>query len=81
MLEDKAHPLLVVGMEGVWGLLIMALIVVPWAALLPGHDAGACMENTYDSFVMIQNSRTVRSRNGTTRALDIDWEERKVRGT
>jgi hypothetical protein len=62
MNEDNAAPLLVVGMEGVWGSLLMPLVVFPWAEILPGSDAGGCMENMYDSWVMIINSQTVSAR-------------------
>jgi len=57
--EDAAAPLLVVGMEGVWGAAIMVLIVFPWAGLLPGTDQGGCIENVWDAWVMMQNSETI----------------------
>ena len=60
MTEENAAPLLVVGMEGVWGVLIMVLVVFPWAQMLPGSDQGACLENLADSWIMVQNSETVR---------------------
>lgn len=59
MVDDSAEPLLIVGMEGLWGLIIMVSIVFPWAALLPGTDEGDCLENIADSWIMIQNSRWV----------------------
>ena len=61
MTEENAAPLLVVGMEGVWGVLIMVLVVFPWAQILPGSDQGACLENLADSWLMVQNSETVRA--------------------
>ena len=68
MVDDSAEPLLIVGMEGFWGLVIMVSIVFPWAALLPGADQGECLENVADSWVMIQNSGWVRQQaTGETR--------------
>jgi hypothetical protein len=36
MTVDNAPPLVVVGMEGLWGTLLMPLIVFPWSYILPG---------------------------------------------
>lgn len=58
MAVDDAPPLVVIGMEGIWGTLIM-LFVLPLAAALPGRDLGS-IENTYDSFYMVSQSRAVQ---------------------
>ena len=42
-----------VGMEGVWGTVLMWGSVFPWAYILPGSDNGS-LENVYDSWVMIK---------------------------
>ena len=60
MTVDNAPPLVVVGMEGLWGALLMPLIVFPWAMLLPGSDAGGCLESLYDSYVMLQPLASIR---------------------
>lgn len=59
MSEDLVPPLMVVGLEGAWGSLLMPLIVLPWAGLLPGSDAGGCLENVVDAWAMIESSGTV----------------------
>lgn len=79
MTEENAAPLLVVGMEGVWGVLIMVLIVFPWAQMLPGSDQGACLENLADSWIMVQNSETVRDQNYTQMASSAHTHRRHRR--
>lgn len=60
MAVDAAPPLVVVGMEGVWGMLLMPAVVFPWAYILPGTDVGGCIENIFDSYVMLVNSRAIQ---------------------
>jgi len=60
MTVDNAPPLVVVGMEGVWGTLMMLAVVFPWAYLLPGSDVGGCLENIDDSLTMLSNSRAIQ---------------------
>jgi hypothetical protein len=60
MRHALVHPLVMVGAEGAWGAVLMPLVVLPLAAMLPGSDAGACMENTKDSIAMISGSTWVR---------------------
>ncbi len=55
MKDDGAHPLVVVGLEGFWGVVLFVTTVFPWAYILPGNDVGS-LENAYDSFVMARNS-------------------------
>ncbi|CCI42625.1 unnamed protein product [Albugo candida] len=52
---ENAPPLVVVGMEGIWGVLITTFIVYPIAYLLPGSDLGSC-ERFDDAFEMLSNS-------------------------
>ncbi|CBN75227.1 conserved unknown protein [Ectocarpus siliculosus] len=58
MAVDNAPPLVVIGMEGLWGTLIM-LVIFPIAAALPGRDLGS-IENTQDSFYMVSQSNTIQ---------------------
>ena len=60
MTVDNAPPLVVVGMEGLWGSLLMPIVVFPWAYILPGTDVGGCLENVYDSWVMVGNSGAIQ---------------------
>ena len=60
MTVDNAPPLIVVGMEGLWGSLLMPIVVFPWAYILPGTDFGGCLENVYDSWVMTRNSGAIQ---------------------
>ncbi|KAF4677914.1 hypothetical protein FOZ60_017104 [Perkinsus olseni] len=48
-------PFLVVGMEGIWGTLIMIFITLPIIYYIPGNDSGS-LENTLDSVVLYENS-------------------------
>jgi hypothetical protein len=52
-------PLFIVGGEGFWGTLLMAVVVMPWAYLLPGTDHGS-MESTWDAVAMLQHSVELR---------------------
>lgn len=54
--------MLVVGMEGVWGVLIMLFIGFPFCFIVPGKDPsplGGSLENVYDSLLMIKNSSSI----------------------
>ena len=51
---------LIVGYEGVWGVLIMCLIVFPLLRYLPGSDYGDSQENTLDTLTMIENSTNIQ---------------------
>jgi len=55
MSGDSTPPLVVVGMEGLWGTLIMLCIMFPLAKHMPGADNG-CYEDFFDAIVMIQNN-------------------------
>lgn len=58
MAVDNAPPLVVIGMEGIWGTVIMGLIL-PLAAALPGRDLGS-IENTQDSVYMVSQSKAIQ---------------------
>lgn len=73
MTDDNVPPLLVVGMEGIWGSLLIPIVVMPWAQILPGADAGGCIENWEDSWIMITNSYTVRKKSERHRAHAAGW--------
>ena len=59
MSDMQTPPLVLVGMEGVWGTVLMWGCVFPWAHWLPGPDKGS-LENVYDSWVMIQNNPNIQ---------------------
>eukprot|EP00928_Gymnodinium_smaydae_P021110 TRINITY_DN18214_c0_g1_i1.p1 TRINITY_DN18214_c0_g1~~TRINITY_DN18214_c0_g1_i1.p1 ORF type:complete len:428 (+),score=74.08 TRINITY_DN18214_c0_g1_i1:66-1349(+) len=51
-------PLLIVGMEGIWGMLFMVFVM--WALMvIPGTDHGHA-EDSIDTYEMIKNSATVQ---------------------
>lgn len=56
MAVDDVPPLVVIGMEGVWGAVLTLVVVYPVAYLVPGSDNGS-YENPWDSITMIMNSR------------------------
>lgn len=55
MAVDNAPPLVVIGMEGLWGMVLSILVIYPIAYITPGSDMGS-YENPYNSFYMIYNS-------------------------
>lgn len=50
------QPVLVVGLEGVYGFLLQAFVVLPAVYFIPGEDVGGRLENTLDSFHMIASN-------------------------
>ncbi|ELR16647.1 uncharacterized protein ACA1_088940 [Acanthamoeba castellanii str. Neff] len=56
--RQNYHALVVVGGEGLWGVLLMAVAVLPICYLIPGSDGGS-YENAVDGFVMIGNNMTL----------------------
>ena len=60
MLQDLNIPImLVVAMEGIWGVLISLFCVIPLCFIIPGNDPsqmGGSLENIFDSFIMLGNS-------------------------
>jgi len=49
-------PLMVVGMEGVWGVVIMFCCVFPIVGRMQGPDYGNCQESLENDTYMVQNS-------------------------
>jgi len=59
LLKDVKLPsMIIVGYEGIWGILFMVCIGFPIFQAIPGSDAGS-YENTTDSIDMIENSDTL----------------------
>lgn len=58
MAFDKVHPLIVVGGEGVWGVLICVAVIFPACYLLPGNDGGS-FENVFDSWALLRSSSSL----------------------
>jgi len=58
MTVDGAPALIVVGMEGFWGIIFSICICWPCFYLCPGSDKGS-MENLYDAVIMLNNSSTL----------------------
>jgi len=59
-MDDMAvSPLLLIGMEGIWGTLICLTVVYPLAHVIPGSDHGS-FESPYNTYVMIRNSGTIQ---------------------
>ena len=62
--EITVPPLVVIGMEGFWGLVLSTFVMLPMAAILPGNDCrGLCganetgvFENTWDSLELVSHS-------------------------
>jgi drug/metabolite transporter (DMT)-like permease len=57
--DDSAPPLLLIGMEGLWGTVICLLVVYPLAYFLPGSDHGS-FEDPYNTWAMIVNTPTIQ---------------------
>lgn len=58
-MDDAAPPLLLIGMEGVWGTAICLFILYPLAYFLPGDDHGS-YEDGYNTWYMIAHSSTIQ---------------------
>ena len=58
-MDVPAPPLLLIGMEGLWGTLICTFILYPLAYYTPGPDHGS-YENPFNTWAMIQNSEVVQ---------------------
>jgi len=60
MANDNCPPLMVIGMEGFWGVLLTFFIAFPVAYILPGNDYGGSFESAYDAWVMWMNDGKIR---------------------
>lgn len=58
--EVSAPPLLLIGMEGLWGLVVCLFVLYPIAYYTPGSDHGS-IENPFNTLIMIQNSKEIQS--------------------
>lgn len=59
LMKDVDLPMFqIVGWEGLWGCLVMLVVVFPLLEVLPGKDEGS-MEDTWDTVVMLKNSNQV----------------------
>lgn len=56
----NVSPLVLTGMEGLWGTVICACVLYPLAYYLPGPDHG-CIENPYNTWTLISNSKEIQS--------------------
>lgn len=60
LMDDSCQPMVVVGMEGVWGLLLTTFIVYPLAYLIPGTDQGS-NELFSSALTLLSNSTSAQS--------------------
>lgn len=58
-MDVAAPPLLLIGMEGLWGSIICLFILYPLAYYMPGPDHGS-FENPFNTLYMFQNSQSVQ---------------------
>ncbi|EKU22662.1 drug metabolite transporter superfamily [Nannochloropsis gaditana CCMP526] len=61
MTVESLPPMVLVGLEGFWGMILMLLVVFPSAYYLPGTDEGGSMENVFDSLAMVRNSAPLQA--------------------
>jgi len=55
LLDDNIPETQVIGFQGVWGLLVMLLVVFPLMYMLPGEDNGH-LEDTFDTLAMLASN-------------------------
>jgi len=58
-MEVAAPPLLLIGMEGLWGSILCIFVLYPIAYFTPGDDHGS-YENPFNTFYMISHSSEVQ---------------------
>ena len=58
-MDIPAPPLLLIGMEGVWGTVLCLVAVYPLAYYMPGNDHGS-YEDPFNTYEMIMNSSTIK---------------------
>jgi len=59
LVDFDLDPLLVVSVEGVWGLLIMSFVICPVLYFAPGSDNGRA-EDSFDTAAMISSSSAIQ---------------------
>jgi hypothetical protein len=52
-------PLLLIGMEGFWGLLLCVFVLYPIAYFTPGPDHGS-LENPFNTYAQLSNSTDIQ---------------------
>ena len=57
--DDAAPPLLVIGMEGLWGSVLCLFVVYPIVYYLPGGDHGS-FEDPFNTWFMLTHSTTLQ---------------------
>jgi hypothetical protein len=58
-MDIPAPPMLLIGMEGLWGTILCVCFLYPLVYNLPGPDHG-CIENPYNTYVMFRNSTPIQ---------------------
>lgn len=59
--ESAAPPLLLIGMEGLWGTFLCLFVVYPMATyVIPGNDWNGSYEDMGNTMTMIGNSKTIQ---------------------
>ena len=58
-MDVGAPPLLLIGMEGLWGTLVCLTVLYPVAYYTPGHDHGS-VENPWNTLELLRNSKEVQ---------------------
>jgi len=59
MADLNMKPMQVVGLEGMYGMVVMAVMVLPAVYFLPGPDVGDRQENSLDSFELVKSSNGI----------------------
>lgn len=59
-MDIPSPPLLLIGMEGLWGTLLCVTVVYPLAYYLPGDDHGS-YEDPFNTYEMFKNSKTIQN--------------------
>ncbi|KAL3945357.1 MAG: hypothetical protein SGBAC_000562 [Bacillariaceae sp.] len=59
-MDIPSPPLLLIGMEGLWGTVLCVFVVYPLVYYLPGDDHGS-YEDPWNTYHMIMNSSTIQS--------------------
>lgn len=59
-MDIPSPPLLLIGMEGLWGTVICLFVIYPFAYYLPGEDHGS-YEDPFNTWVMFKNSSTIQT--------------------
>ena len=57
--DAAAPPLLLIGMEGLWGTFLCLTVVYPLVYYLPGNDHGS-YEDPFNTYAMFMNSSTIQ---------------------